>query len=1006
MALSWDLMIFYIAGTMLFAHIGWSMLRLLPTSFAHLRLVLWPVLGLMGTYLGLSLLAVLGVSVSHGITLLLLVGALANLFSLRRGGFLSLSLSEPWPVLWLFSAGLYGLTVSPVVSYGYMAPIGAGWDFEFYWPVAEYLKTRVARESITGPPNPLLELVNHPHVRGLGGSGFSFVQAALGVLLGRDSSWTFTPLLGYIYSLMPLSVYAFARTVAAFGRWPSLLIAFLAGLNSLLLWTPYFNFAAHTLFLTVSPLTVAAVHDSLRERDARSIAFGAVALAAMLVAYLPGSMVFALPLAALGAVEILRARGRLRTLGAAAGVLALSVLFGLFGWQRAFERGLPAYGVRKPGPGVSAFLPTSDWLGMTPFDQKMGLDAWNRLYGEGTAAIIVPAAQWLTFALVALLLVGLVNAIRTRLWPLVAVCAPLLAFTVILRLIEPPYPYGYLKSASYTLFAVLILTAAGFSAVWGACKVWRPLVAGRATRLLLVVVGLAVVGLNTYNGYAATARYYGPQALYYGAEHSNLHALRQIIPDSANVYISSDAGIDLPTRTLLSQIFLGHEVRGRYRTGYSGLNNLEPGRVYDYAVLGAREHPEPLGYAADRLHWRNSLLSVYKRGPVLGHVGVHETGKAWAFSRNLPLTVEIGPTGLGVGDMRMPQPPESQEVARVQVAFALAAKSGQRITVETAGGNSNIVTRRGMTVFHSATLNLPTRLTIKTDAPSRGYLVWLRLLREGSVAPGPSGGPALGLLDAETTSDPQTLSTSLRYHLAGRPTSRSALEIWSQGPTQQSEVRQGYWSFDPPGEDGQELEFRLRRATQEVVAAQRGKAGMERERRPLALRDGRYFAALAIYDTRLPRPDVCRGYAEGTYPGACTSGFGFEWDTNRLNGSHTVAIRVTDGGGLSTVLEAQNVTVTGTNTPPVGFLDTPKSGATVSGTVPILGWVVDRETPSGDLALNLLIDGIPVSAPVRAQIIETIKLYEFSIAEGMVSTLNLVSPQASRIIALRPAGTR
>ena len=1005
MALFWELMIFYLTGILLFAHIGWSMLALLPRSLVHLRLVLWPILGLMGTCLGLSLLNVFGVSVSHGIVFLLLVGTLANLMSLRRKGYVSPGLSEPWPVLWLFSAGLYCVTVSPLLFYGYVAPIGAGWDFEFYWPVAEYLKTRVARKSIIGPPNPLLGLVNQSDVKGLGGWGFSVVQAALGVLLGRDSSWTFTPLLGCIYSLMPLSVYAFARTVAAFGRWPSLLIALLAGLNSVLLWTPYFNFAAHTLFLTVSPLTIAAVQDSMRERDAHSIAFGAVALAAMLVSYLPGSMVFALPLAALGTVEVLTAHNRLGTLGAAAGVLGLSGIFGFFGWQRAFERGLPAYGVRKPGPGISAFLPTSDWLGMTPFDSNMGLDTWSRLYGEAAATIILPVARGLTFALLVLLVVGFVSAIKTRHWPLIAVCVPLLALALVLRFIER-YPYGYLKSASYTLFAVLVLAVAGFFALWETCKAWRPQIACRGARLLLVLIGMAVMSLNTYNGYAVTARYYGSQALYYGAEHSSLLALRQIIPDSANVYISGDAGIDLATRTLLSQIFLGHEVRGRYRTGYSGLNNLEPGRVYDYAVLDAREQPEPLGYAADGLLWRNTLVSVYKRGPVLAHVGVHETRKAWPFSRDRTLTVEISPASLGIGDMRMPQPPEIRGVARAQVALVLAAKPGQRITIETTKGTANVVARGGMTLFHSATLNLPARLAIKTDAPSRGYLVWLRLLQGGSVAPGTSGVPNLGFLNVETTSDPQTLSTSLRYYLAGQASSRSALEIWSLGPTQQSEVRQGYWSFDPPEEGGQELEFRLRRATQQVVLAPRRKAGMDRERRPLALRDGRYFAALAIYSTRLSRRDVCRHYREDVYPGACSSGFGFEWDTSRLYGSHAVAIRVTDGGGLTTVLEAQDVTVTGTNTPPVGFLDTPKTGATVSGTASILGWVVDRETPSADLALNLFINGNPVNAPVQAQPIETVKLYEFSIAEGRVTDVHVASPHASRIIGLRTAGTR
>ena len=61
--------------------------------------------------------------------------------------------------------------------------------------------------------------------------------------------------------------------------------------------------------------------------------------------------------------------------------------------------------------------------------------------------------------------------------------------------------------------------------------------------------------------------------------------------------------------------------------------------------------------------------------------------------------------------------------------------------------------------------------------------------------------------------------------------------------------------------------------------------------------------------TRFGRPDVCAVYPEGTYPGSCTSGIRFDWTTTGLSESHTVAIRVTDGGGLIRVLGPWTVTV-------------------------------------------------------------------------------------------------
>jgi len=61
--------------------------------------------------------------------------------------------------------------------------------------------------------------------------------------------------------------------------------------------------------------------------------------------------------------------------------------------------------------------------------------------------------------------------------------------------------------------------------------------------------------------------------------------------------------------------------------------------------------------------------------------------------------------------------------------------------------------------------------------------------------------------------------------------------------------------------------------------------------------------------SRLTRTDVCGVYPETTYPGSCQSGFRLYWYTNGLTGSHTVAIRVTDAGGLTKVLGPRTVTV-------------------------------------------------------------------------------------------------
>lgn len=66
--------------------------------------------------------------------------------------------------------------------------------------------------------------------------------------------------------------------------------------------------------------------------------------------------------------------------------------------------------------------------------------------------------------------------------------------------------------------------------------------------------------------------------------------------------------------------------------------------------------------------------------------------------------------------------------------------------------------------------------------------------------------------------------------------------------------------------------------------------------------------------TRHTRTDVCHNFPDGQYPGSCQSGFSATWDPAGLSGPHTVAVRVTDGGGLSTTLGPRTVTVSGGGT--------------------------------------------------------------------------------------------
>jgi len=848
-ALSWQLMIFYGLGMALFAHVGWSVLLFLPARLTAFRLTILPLLGLSATSIGLSMLSAFGLSVSRGLVLILLLCGLANvyyLYSVRRGGFWPPQYDEPWPVLWLFSLGLYVLTVSPTLSYGYVAPIAGGWDFEFYWPIAEYLKTHSVRDSITGPPNPLWVVMNDPTVRALGGWGFSYVDAALGILLGKDSSWTFTPLLGLVYSLLPPSVYIFARTVASLPRWASLVVAVLASLNSLLLWVPYFTFGAHTLFLVVSPLTIVAVDHALREPDWRSVGFGAVGCAAMLVAYLPGALLFALPLAALGATYLLGSRHRLKVVGVIVTVVALSVLPGLFGWQRALEQVPRLPRSRPPGPGVVRFLQISDWLGMTPFDHNMDPGGWTKLYGRAVASTVVPIAKTLTVPILGFSLVGVIGAAMSRNWPLLATALPLLACTLTVRFVER-YAYGYLKAASCSLFVLLCVATLGLCRMWEGAGRIRLRTMSRVARVSLATVALAVGGLTTYNGYVATARYYGPDSLYYRAAHGELPRVKRLIPAGASVYISGDQRMDVPTTTLLSHLLLGRELRGSYRTGYSRLDNLEPGRVYDYAILHAKENPEPLGYAASRLLWRNRLVGVYARGSMpSAHVDLIQTGTVAAFGLASPLVIEVDAARLRVGKTQIALPPVLRGIARGQIALGLVANGGQRVTIHTGRATEHLIARGVVSGYRSPPLTLPARIVISTGAAQRGYLVWVDLAPEGAFSPGFTHHENLGFVRASSTSERKEISTSLQFFVGGRGSSLMSLDVWGKHAAGGSDIHYGYWVLGPDAE-GSDIQVHLDPIAQKATFTRNGtpiNAGGER----LGLRDGKFSAALWFYD--------------------------------------------------------------------------------------------------------------------------------------------------------------
>ena len=104
----------------------------------------------------------------------------------------------------------------------------------------------------------------------------------------------------------------------------------------------------------------------------------------------------------------------------------------------------------------------------------------------------------------------------------------------------------------------------------------------------------------------------------------------------------------------------------------------------------------------------------------------------------------------------------------------------------------------------------------------------------------------------------------------------------------------------------------------------------------------------AVYGSM--RPDVASVYPE--YNNS-NSGYNYSLDTGTLtNGSHTLTVRETGNNGTQYIL---SITVTVSNLPAKGYIDTPTEGQTINGIFTVSGWFLDG---SGVSKIEVLVDGV------------------------------------------------
>lgn len=731
---------------------GWALARLaLPEALAPYRALLAPLLGY-----ALALVAgYWGVRTSFGLwlvlpALLLATGAL-NVLAWRRGGpprLLAAAREHAALLVLLLATLLAG--VSPLLSYGHPAVIGAGWDTENYLPTARYLERGPVAAIASAPPNPLRDINAAPPRIGLT-LGFSIWQGMVDLLARAEALTSFAPLLAWLRALGVLAVFVLLRATLGLARGPALLGAAWVSAGSLLLWVSFFNFgmqlAAWPLIPLGLALGVAAVEALPKLPRARQLALAlacALALAALPIAYYPALTLWAPLAAGLGLPMLLAApgaRARLGLIGAALAVLALAVPLAaltIVDYGQGFSY---RYSNQLTTLGLFRYIPLTDIAGLTHFELKPATPPSPSIWALAAGAALVAAG-----------LAGLAwHPQRLRLAGLLAGALLYLAW---LRWWQA-YPYAYMKGAAYAAFGLFAVAAAG-------CEVLTRRAPARLRALALLGL-LLVLGLMAANQVSQVAAYWGRPALY-ARELPALLGLRELVPAGSSVTFTSNSEAQGPTAGLAAYLLDHATVWGTVRTGYTASSAGAPDAIGEYGLLALSDDPRAFGYGQPI--WRGGPYLLYQRPPdVLAHLRPR-----FELAPQARQALAVGAESLRFGDESLAGgEPRALELQLAALAPGELLAGGQRYPLPA-----------GVSLLRLA--NLPTPGVVELQnvggAPITLLAATLRApeAQNEGVAPLPAG----ALLQASARAEGQRVDTAVDLLLPDSGPLTLALDIWDR----------------------------------------------------------------------------------------------------------------------------------------------------------------------------------------------------------------------------------
>lgn len=364
--------------------------------------------------------------------------------------------------------GAYMLVSAPVAYLGSATSLlGEQWDLQLYLPLTEYLKNGAVGAAIGAPPNPLIQALNAVDVRGGSGWGVSYLDAFMGVVLGRPSVETFTSTLDLVFSLSALSVYLFCRRALRLSPKVSLTASGIWASNGLALWLTSVGFAGHVATFLTMPFALATAITALTHRNVRAYLLAGIAAAGMLLSYYTGALlVYSVALAILLLRRLLRGFWHIRQdRRTVLFTIAFVILFASVGHAK-FLQVLPAYFTQGSAIGPSPYrhISLSEALGLVPFlrdsgIEPLGVTTWVLdVLGLAAGGILVG--------------MGLVasGGQRWRSHHLMHIVAAIAAVACVFRFIVP-YEYGYFKVISLGSFLFSVGLAMSLSSLWDGVRV-------------------------------------------------------------------------------------------------------------------------------------------------------------------------------------------------------------------------------------------------------------------------------------------------------------------------------------------------------------------------------------------------------------------------------------------------------------------------------------------------------------------------------------------------------